>query len=217
MELHFLTFTRTLISSAITMKKETNTAEILYKENDSDAHNIHCYTVHTTAQSSPFSKEVAVTYKSPLQNYRGFLNLAMLFLFVFLVRMMLDNYLLNGFVVQAPNIRLDSEDLQWVFLSLSLQIVSKPSNIQAYLHLLTSDSISNVFWNRKGIIYKVPEFKEYWKETSKLVAQLKHHIYTLGVKLHFILYDLAAGSFICTIADINYSNIEIRIIRVCKC
>ena len=42
------------------MKKETNTAEILYKENDSDAHNIHCYTVHTTAQSSPFSKEVAV-------------------------------------------------------------------------------------------------------------------------------------------------------------
>lgn len=75
---------------------------------------IHCRPVHAENTPSPFSKE------SPEQNYRGFLNLTVLLLFVSMARLVLENFRKYGFLLSVPGAGISLQDALLGVVSLSL-------------------------------------------------------------------------------------------------
>lgn len=82
----------------------------------SSAHSfpIHCRPVHVENTPSPFSKE------SPEQNYRGFLNLTVLLLFVSMARLVLENFRKYGVLLSVPGAGISLHDALLGVTSLSL-------------------------------------------------------------------------------------------------
>ncbi|KAJ3221257.1 hypothetical protein HK099_003665 [Clydaea vesicula] len=79
----------------------------------------HNYLTHTTIRASPLSKE------SPEQNYRGFLNLLILSLFVLLLRLAIENYTKYGLLITLPKLTgSKAEDFEWCFYSMTYTLMS---------------------------------------------------------------------------------------------
>ena len=78
---------------------------------------IHSIAVHKLVQSSPLSANTKP------QNYKGLYTVALLYLVVNILRLMLDNYLSFGILVQSPNIILHQKDISWAMISCLMQIV----------------------------------------------------------------------------------------------
>ncbi|TPX70152.1 diacylglycerol O-acyltransferase [Spizellomyces sp. 'palustris'] len=78
----------------------------------------HTYVVHTAIRASPLSKG------SPEQDYRGFLNLALLLLAVSNIRLIIENYMKYGFLLSHPFSNLRLSDIQWALFSWACQGMS---------------------------------------------------------------------------------------------
>ena len=80
--------------------------------NDSRQKLIHSRPVHTAIHPSLFSKE------SHAQNFRGFINLALLLLFANLMRLAMENWMRYGLLLTVPFMPLAPSN--WAYLSLIL-------------------------------------------------------------------------------------------------
>ncbi|KAJ1971201.1 hypothetical protein H4R35_005404 [Dimargaris xerosporica] len=79
----------------------------------------HVLPVHTAVQSSVLS------YQSGKVSYKGFLNLALLLLFVTNVRLVVENYIKYGFLISIPGQYVPPQD--WVFAVVAFSLL--PINI----------------------------------------------------------------------------------------
>lgn len=74
---------------------------------------LHAKAVHVEAIASPFSKE------SSEQNYRGFINLGLLFLGANMVRLVIENYVKYGILLSIPGRHVPLKDLGYFALMTS--------------------------------------------------------------------------------------------------
>lgn len=79
-------------------------------------HWIHARPIHTHVAPSPFSKESAE------QNYRGFINLALLFLSANMVRLVIENFQKYGVLLSLPGRGIPLSDLAYFLLIGSLLV-----------------------------------------------------------------------------------------------
>ena len=106
-------------SSSTIRVKLKNTSPSM--EEQDKLHLVHARPVHLTEQASPFSKE------SHEENFRGFLNLAVLLLVVNMLRLILENYQKYGFLLSIPFSQLPLSDpiyLGLFIFCLALHIVA---------------------------------------------------------------------------------------------
>lgn len=95
----------------------------------------HTYLTHTKIRASPFDKE------SPEQNYRGFLNLALLLLFVTNMRLVVENAQKYGLLLGSGDLGMSARD--WVLAGLCLALMP--------LHLVAA-----VLIERQSSLTKLP-------------------------------------------------------------
>lgn len=88
--------------------------QCFYLEDEVESSFIHAKPIHTNITVSPFSKE------SSEQNYRGFVNLALLFLGANLVRLIIENFLKYGILLSIPGRYIPVSDLGYGFVMVSL-------------------------------------------------------------------------------------------------
>ncbi|KAI8926286.1 MBOAT, membrane-bound O-acyltransferase family-domain-containing protein, partial [Entophlyctis helioformis] len=77
----------------------------------------HTYLIHTSVRASPLSKD------SPEQNYRGFFNLSMLLLGVSNLRLIIENFMKYGWLLNFPKAGLKLNDIKWSLVSMAFQLV----------------------------------------------------------------------------------------------
>ncbi len=75
---------------------------------------IHAKPIHTKINPSPLSTE------SGSQNYRGFFNLAMLFLGANMIRLVIENFSKYGILLSLPGTGVPLSDLPWLFIILGM-------------------------------------------------------------------------------------------------
>lgn len=96
-------------------------------------HLSHASPVHTEYIPSPLSRD------SKQQNYRGFLNLAILLLFVNNFRLIFENYIKYGFLISVPGKYVPAED--WIFGAVIIA--------ELFANLFSSYFIERQFVNKK--------------------------------------------------------------------